>query len=222
MNKPVNIILTILGTVLVLLIVFLIFSIVRIKKQYGNIPEKVITDTVYVSRFFEREPDFKFTQIPERVFVFFSDTTEVEKVVLKTDTLIVYQKDSSSIQYSTLFLTQYPESSKLIQMNLSDKLKITMLNPQGRIYQEVYPIDLNCFDYSYSSHLSYQRKSFWKRWTPFVQLQVRPFHSWVDLDLGLNYKTSNLQYEFGINGFYYHHLNNPLGADLFLRLRYEF
>lgn len=180
------------------------------------------TDTVYVSRFFDREIDFEFDQIPERVFVFFSDTTEVERVILKTDTLTVYQKDSSSIQYSTLFLTQYPESSKLIQMTLSDKLRMTMINPQGNIYQEVYSIDLDRFKYSYSSHLTYQKKSFWKRWTPFAQLQVRPFHSWIDLDFGLIYKTSNLQYEFGINGFYYHHLNNPVGADLFLRMRYEF
>lgn len=225
MNKPVNIfrlISAILGTLLVLSIVFLTWVIVGINRQDRNLPEKADTDTVYVNRFFDSEPDFKFTQIPERVFVFFSDITEVEKVELVRDTVFVYQKDSNPISYSTQFLTQYTQSPKLIQMNLSDKLKLTLMNPNGKVYQEVYPIDLNRFEYLYSDRLSYQRKSFWKRWTPFVQFQVRPFHSWVDLDFGLSYKTSNFNYEFGINGFYYHHLNNPVGADLFLRIRYEF
>ena len=94
MNKPVNIfrlISAILGTLLVLSIVFLTWVIVGINRQDRNLPEKADTDTVYVNRVFNSKPDFKFTQIPERVFVFFSDTTEVEKVELIRDTVFVYQ-----------------------------------------------------------------------------------------------------------------------------------
>lgn len=212
------------GIILILTASVILLSVWNSHLRSGDYQSSVDTgktDTVYVSRFFDRETDFEFDQIPERVFIFFSDSIPVKDIRIIKDTVYV-ETSSGKFDYNAQFLAQYPNAPKFIQMSLDKNLNLTFLNTQGKIYQEQYDINPEIYRYLYTDHLTSEKKSFWKRWTPFAQVQVRPLHFQVDLDLGLVYKTSNLQYELGINGFYYQPLPNHFGADLFLRMRYEF
>lgn len=184
-------------------------------------PTKI--DTVYVSDFFLRSPDLEFKNFPERVFFYFTDTSYVENVKIQTDTLIITERDSSSLFYNTNFLTQYPHAPKLLQLNFSErKLSLALLNVQGNIYRETYSVDTRFSRYQYTDHLTSDRVSFWQKIQPFAQIQTRPVHNLWDLDLGISYNTRKINYEFGLNGYYYPKLQKYPGLDVFLRFRYNF
>lgn len=211
-----------LVVVLVIVCFLCVVLIFRVRdNRYPDFPEKVKTDTVFVSRFFEPHTELKFDEFPEIVFFFFSDSIPVKDIQVIKDTVYV-ETSSGTFDYNAQFLTQYPNAPKFIQMSLDKNLNLTFLNTQGKVYQEQYTINPEIYRYLYTDHLTSEKKSFWKRWTPFVQFQIRPINTLLDLDLGLKYKTSRMQYEFGINGFYYQPLPKHFGADLFLRVRYEF
>lgn len=180
------------------------------------------TDTVYVSRFFDREDDLKIPVIPNSVFFYFTDSIPVKEVILQRDTVTLVVPDSTMIHYNTSFLTQFPNAPKFLQMKLNKGLELTFLNTQGKVYTESFQVDPSRYNYLYTNHLTAEKKSFFSRIQPYTQLTIRPIHSMVDLDLGLSYKTKRMQYEFGLNGFYYPSLSSPLGADVFLRVRYNF
>lgn len=211
-----------LVVVLVIVCFLCVVLIFRVRdNRYPDFPEKVKTDTVFVSRFFEPDTELKFDEFPETVFFFFSDSIPVKDIQVIKDTVYI-ETSSGTFDYNAQFLAQYPNAPKFIQMSLDKNLNLTFLNTQGKIYQEQYVINPEIYRYLYTDHLTSEKKSFWKRWTPFVQFQIRPINTLLDLDLGLKYKTSRMQYEFGINGFYYQPLPKHFGADLFLRVRYEF
>lgn len=217
-----KIIVPILLLALTVVCIFCIVLFFRVRNnQYPDLPERVEVDTVFVSRFFIPESNLKFREFPEVVYMFFSDSIPVKDIRVIRDTVFVETEDST-LNYNAQFLAQYPNASKLIQMELNRDLRFTLLHPSGKISQEVYQVDPEINRYLYTDCLTSQRKNFWQRLSPFVQLQIRPFNTMVDLDLGLKYKTSRMQYEIGINGFYYQPLPKPFGADLFLRARYEF
>lgn len=180
------------------------------------------TDTVYVSRFFDREDDLKIPVIPNSVFFYFTDSIPVKDVNLQGDKVTLVIPDSTMIHYNTSFLTQFPNAPKFLQMKLNKRLELTFLNTQGKVYTESFQIDPSRYNYSYTDHLTSERKSFFARIQPYTQLTLRPIHTMVDLDLGLSYKTKRMQYEFGLNGFYYPSLPSHFGADVFLRVRYNF
>lgn len=184
-------------------------------------PTKI--DTVYVSDFFLKSPDLEIKNFPSRIFFFFTDTTEVEKALVIRDTLKITEKDSTNLYFNTNFLTQYPEASKLLQMNFSERrFEIALLNVQGQVYKETYPVDTRFSKYQYTDHLTSDRVSFWNRLQPFAQIQIRPIHNLWDMDLGISYNTTKINYELGINGFYYPGIHKTPGADIFLRVRYNF
>lgn len=189
--------------------------------ESSSVPTKI--DTVYVSDFFLKSPDLEIKHFPSRIFFFFTDTTEVEKTLVIRDTLKITEKDSTNLYFNTNFLTQYPEASKLLQMNLSERrFEIALLNVQGQVYKETYSVDTRFSKYQYTDHLTSDRISFWSRLQPFAQIQIRPIHNFWDLDLGLSYNTTKINYELGINGFYYPGIHKTPGADIFLRVRYNF
>lgn len=216
----------ILWGVILILSASVIFLVIRNSHlrsgDYQSSVDTGKTDTVYVSRFFDREDDLKIPVIPNSVFFYFTDSIPVKDVILQRDTVTLVIPDSTMIHYNTSFLTQFPNAPKFLQLKLNKSLELTFLNTQGKVYTESFQIDPLRYNYLYTDHLTSEKKSFFARIQPYTQLTIRPIHSMVDLDFGLSYKTKRMQYEFGLNGFYYPSLSSPFGADVFLRVRYNF
>lgn len=181
------------------------------------------TDTVYVKDYFTFIPEYKYTSIPKTRFIFLTDSVKIKDIKVERDTVKVFIKDSTSINYSPYFLTQYPSKPKLLQAFVSESsFQLALLNTNGNVYKEVYDIDTRFYNYNYNEGLTHEPKPFFSRIEPFIQTTIRPRNLMVDLDLGLNYNTRKINYEIGINGFYYNPLSNPFGWDIFFRMKYKF
>lgn len=218
-----------LNWIVLLLAVTLIlgFIVFHNKDKRNSKPEKETiyqTDTVYVDRFIQVEPEFNHSQKPQTVTIYKTDTVEVEKVLVVRDTVTLILKDSSKLDFNSNFLTQFPSADKLIQMKLNqNNLQMSLVNTQGIIFSKAYMIDTRFFNYNYvNNNLTWKRKSFFSRIQPLAQTTVRPFKNMYDLDLGLKYNTSKFVYELGINLHYYPKLQNNIDNALYFRLQYEF
>lgn len=206
------------------LIVFLVILIFK-KSKHNNESDITKTDTVFINKPIELEPEFKFIEVPYLVTKYLpSDTVKISKVEIKTDTLRLYYQDSTYLNISSLFLTQYPKTDRLLQMLLdNDNLKLNLQNTKGEVYSKEFKINLNSYSYNYvNNKLTSKKVSFYKKFDFFTELTVRPFNNLWDLDLGLEYKTNKFNYTLGLNGFYYPNQKKDFGSDLFLRIRYKF
>ena len=152
------------------------------------------------------------------------DTIEILNVIYHNDTIKLLYPDSSFISVSPQFLSQFPNSSKLIQFLLTDTdLKLGLLNTDGKLFEKVYSIDTDKYSYNYfEDNMTQKRKSFIKRFSPLTELQWRPFNNLWDLNLGLKYNTSKFNYELGLNLFYYPRIKTNPGTDLYFKLSYQF
>ena len=94
-------------------------------------------DTVYVDKYLKPEIEYKYIQVPKYITQYKVDSIFVERVEVKHDTLEIYLKDSSVLNISSQFLTQYPTNDKLISMVFDDhKLDMNLLNTRGNIYNK--------------------------------------------------------------------------------------
>ena len=145
-------------------------------------------------------------------------------IIYHNDTIKLLYPDSSFISVSPQFLSQFPNSSKLIQFLLTDTdLKLGLLNTDGKLFEKVYSIDTEKYSYNYfEDNMTQKRKSLIKRFSPLTELQWRPFNNLWDLNLGLKYNTSKFNYELGLNLFYYPRIKTNPGTDLYFKLSYQF
>lgn len=58
--------------------------------------------------------------------------------------------------------------------------------------------------------------------SPNVSLSYRPIHNLWDLDAGISFKTKSLNYNLGINAFYYPRWQSQPGLDAQIRITYNF
>jgi hypothetical protein len=194
----------------------------RAFKDYkNNIP---VSDTVYVKKYYTPEKEYQLVKVPQLVTFYLTDTLTRAELKVVRDTIEIHYPDSTFLNVSKYYLTQYPQNDKLIQMLLGgDKMNLTLLNINGEIFQEDYSLDFEKYSYNYlNNELTFKKKNFLKRFHPFVEITARPIHNNYDLGLGLNYKTGGFNYELGLNGYYYHLNSKPWNYDVFLRVRYEF
>lgn len=213
---------------LILFAVLVTFTVVKaLRSPDGLEGDSVdsVPDTIYVTKFVP-VGSYKSTFTPTR-YIFFSetDTVEVDKIVHTRDTVSVYLKDSTAIDYNVQFLAQYPNASKLIQLLLdSENLSLTFFNAQGTLSTEEYKLNLDKFKYNYQwdEGFSYKKNSFFKNLHPFVEAQVRPINLMLDVNLGLYHKTGKIIYETGLNGFYYPRVKTNPGWDIYFKMRYNF
>ena len=212
----------ILNIIFCILIVILLSKTVSMSRDLLNQKEK--TDTIWVDRPFTPEPEFKEPVKPENVTGYRIDTITITDIQLQHDTVFITLEDSTKLQVSTLFLTQYPNTSRLLQLLLSeDKLNLSLQNTLGEVFTEEYKLDLQNCSYNYLENaMTQNRKKFIKKIHPYAELQFRPINTLIDVNLGLKYKTSKTNYEIGLNGFYYPRQSKKLGADIYLKLNYEF
>lgn len=213
---------------LILFAVLITFTVVKALRSpdgpEGSSIDPVI-DTVYMTRFVPVK-SYKSPFQPHR-YIFFSevDTVEVEKVIHTRDTVKVYIKDSTAIDYNVQFLSQYPNASKLVQLLLdSENLSLTLFNAQGTLSTEEYRLDLDKFKYNYQCDegFSYKKNNFFKRLHPFAEVQLRPINLMLDVNLGIYHKTGKIIYETGLNGFYYPRVKTYPGWDFYFKMRYNF
>lgn len=179
-----------------------------------------ITDTIYVEKLNIPEP-YREKINPSKVEIS-QPSTPIGQIKIIHDTVHIYSRDTI-IVYNPRFLNLYPESDKLIQLLLSEnQLKLNLLSNQGLEYSESYPLDLSQYEYNYSQNdMTIQNIPFRKRINPYSELTYRPIHNLWDIDLGIKYKTSRINYKVGVN-FYYYPSYNSLGADLFIKFGYQF
>ena len=183
-----------------------------------------IPDTVYVDKPYQLKPQYKFIEVPKLITCYLTDTTVVERVILRTDTLVLITKDSIGLEFNTGFLTQFPDNPKLVQALLSKKeLSLVLLNPQGKIYQEDYDLNLDRYSYNYSGQtLTRKKVSPFKKFRTNLSLMYRPIHTLVDFQVSLQYNTTKFTYELGPSLSYYPQYKDKPFADLYLKLQYNF
>ena len=181
-------------------------------------------DTVVVNNPFVPKVEFHKIQLPRMVFLYRVDSVPIERIEYVDRVVTIIQKDSTKIEYNELFLTNYPQAPKLLQiLSGGDKLSITIFNTDCKLITEEYSVNYSRYQYNYlDSKLTYKKTSFLKRFNPVVQYTLRPVHNFHDLDLGLKYNTSKFNYEAGLNINYYPKLRDNLGLNPYLRISYNF
>lgn len=178
------------------------------------------TDTIRVSKIKIIDP---YPNILNPHLIEISDTIpSYGQIKIIRDTIHYVSRDTIII-YSPRFLDLYPESDKLIQLLISqNELKLNLLNNQGMNYSKSYSLDLTKYQYNYfQNDMTYKKISFKDKLNPYTELTYRPFHNFLDLDLGIKYNTSRVNYKAGVNFYYYNSLNS-IGADLFIKFSYQF
>ena len=179
-----------------------------------------ITDTIFVERLNIDNP-YKENINPSKVEIS-QPSTPNGQIKIIHDTIHYFSRDTI-ILYNPRFLDLYPESDKLIQLLLDkNNLKMNLLSNKGIEYSKSYPMDLSKYEYNYSKNsMTIRNIPFKDKINPYTELTYRPFHNLWDIDLGVKYNTSRINYKVGVN-FYYYHSYNSLGADLFIKFGYQF
>lgn len=179
-----------------------------------------ITDTIFVERLNIENPYKEYIN-PSKVEIS-KPSTPKGQIKIIHDTIHYYSRDTI-ILYNPRFLNLYPESDKLIQLLLDkNNLKLNLLSNNGLEYSKTYPLDLSKYEYNYSNNsMTIRNIPFKDKIKPYTELTYRPFHNLWDIDLGVKYNTSRINYKVGVN-FYYYHSYNSLGADLFIKFSYQF
>lgn len=160
------------------------------------------TDTVYVKKPFKYEPAFNTVQLPR--YVFFYNSFKGDS--LKNEDKIVSKKDS------------------LIQIVLDKKdLFLSFQNTTDSSYFKLdYKINLDDFKYNWvNGQLTREKVGFKLKLEPYVYAKYRYFNKMADAGIGISFKTRNLQYKLGLNGFYYPCLQDKIGTDLEFSITYN-
>ena len=192
----------------------------------NTLPTVHNVDTVYRDRPYIPLKPYKLTQSPKKV-IFYQPPIiipSIDRVIVKTDTVKIYLRDSSTVEYNSTFLTNYTNSSKLLGLELTDKkLSVDLLSTNGDTYSQKYNINTNKYHYRFDGNsLTYKKKPFLKRFDLVVSYQFRPLNNLHNLDLCIKYNTSKFNYVMGIDGFYYPKYKNTPGWDIFFKVEYNF
>lgn len=106
-----------------------------------------------------------------------------------------------------------------------NRLTLTFSNPLHGLHQAEFHIKPNDYEYVWvDGKLSAKRLPLLKRWEfhPYSALTFRPIHNLWDLEAGISFKTKSLNYNLGINGFYYPKFQKNPGIDAVIRITYTF
>lgn len=188
-------------------------------KNYKTKPDTVWYDKPFVPKV--EYPDFN---IPSLVFLYQIDTVQIDRIEYKDNFITIIKKDSTQVGYMGEFLTNYPDSPKLLQiLSESNKLSISTFNTDCSLSTVEYEVNYNRYSYNYlNGNLTSKKKPFLKRFKPVAEYTLRPFNNLHDLDLGLKYNTTKFNYEAGLNLNYYPKWDNGIRADLYLKVQYNF
>lgn len=186
--------------------IILCFGYFKQRKEISklNAQSQVIgkTDTVYVKKPFKYEPAFNTVQLPRYVFFYYPNSIKGDSLKDK----VVSKKDS------------------LIQIVLDKKdLFLSFQNTIDSSYFKLdYKINLDDFKYNWvNGQLTKEKVGFKLKLEPYVYAKYRYFNKMADAGIGISFKTRNLQYKLGLNGFYYPCLQDKIGTDLEFSITYN-
>lgn len=194
----------------------------ELKKDFENYNHK--PDTVWYNKPFNPKPEYPVFNVPSMVFIYQTDTVQIDRVEYVDNIITITKVDSVKVEYNGQFLTNYPDSPKLLQI-LSDKnkLSVSTFNTDCSLTTQEYYVNYDRYSYNYQNgNLTSKKKSFFQRFKPVAEYTLRPFNNLHDFNLGLKYNTTKFNYEAGLNLNYYPKLNDGVGADLYLRVQYNF
>lgn len=106
-----------------------------------------------------------------------------------------------------------------------NKITLTFSNTDFGYHTAEYQIKPTEYNYIWvDGKLTAKRLPLYKRLEvkPNISLSYRPFHNLWDLDAGLSFKTKSLNYNLGINAFYYPRWQSQPGIDAQIRITYNF
>ena len=114
----------------------------------------------------------------------------------------------------------------LIGIDLNkNKFILTFNNPDLGNHTSQFNIKPNEYQYIWvNGKLTAKRLPITKRLElkPYTSLSYRPIHNLWDWDLGISFKTKSLNYNLGVNAFYYPKFQKDPGLDIQLRITYNF
>ena len=218
----------IIGTLAILGI--LVFLLITQSKKIEDLKTKNkylsnTTDTVYIEKPLKVGPEYVYIEKPKYITKYLeSEPKEIKEIQIIHDTVRVYTDKFTSFDISSEFLTRYPNTDRLIQLLFTDdNLQLSLLDVKGNVFSKTYDINTELYSYNYvNNQLSWKRKPFIKRFSPTLGITYRPINSMYDLSLGLKYNTRKINYEVGLNSFYYPKFKSELGLDVYLRISYNF
>lgn len=156
--KVINIILFI---ILLIGILFLSYQI-WIKDKGKPDPKDIYkykTDTLYENKPYPYPDPYLIITKP-RYFTFYQvDSTAIDSLELELrDKEIIISGLEEEIRIHENFLKQYPYNPKLVELNLNkDTLSLSLLNIQGLIFKQDYPLYLDQYKYKWS-HPDFSRE----------------------------------------------------------------
>lgn len=106
-----------------------------------------------------------------------------------------------------------------------NKITLTFSNTDFGYHTAEFNIKPSEYNYIWvNGKLTAKKLPSYKRWElkPYTSLSYRPFHNLWDLDAGISFKTKSLNYNLGINAFYYPRWQSQPGIDAQIRITYNF
>lgn len=203
--------------VIITLVILLILSHCNRKPIIIPDPYNYITDTIYIGQEYVDKLEKEITELkkknkvlreapPKTVKEYLaSDPIEVE-VEKVPDSIILLIKDlETRLAVSDKYLKNFPEAYKLINFNLNqDELSLGLLNIEGNIFENSYPLYLSLYDYAwFDNKLHYYETS---RRTPtpstsrlsdlilYVDYQFLSQEPKLELEYSLNLRAFRLRF----------------------------
>lgn len=217
-----NVIVTIAFILMALTIFWLWNRNYELKRDFENYNHK--PDTVWYNKPFNPKPEYPVFNVPSMVFLYQIDTVSIDRIEYRDSLITLIKRDSVKVEYKDKFLTNYPNSPKLLQI-LSDKnkLSVSIFNTDCSLITQEYQVNYDRYSYNYQNgNLTSKKKSFIQRFKPVAEYTLRPLNNLHDFNLGLKYNTTKFNYEAGLNLNYYPQWKDGIGADLYLRVQYNF
>lgn len=207
--------------ILILLVVTIIQCFLIFRDREGEsltyLSSQSITtpDTIFlpVSDYQEVKP-FKVTVIPNKVTLFRNSDLSGDSLLIELPYTSI---DSLDLQSSSKF----DSISQIILKN--DWLQLTTKNTLDSSYKVVkFKIDPLQYNYNWVNNQLSSEKRFKPRINPYIRGSYRPFNKFWDLNSGIRLETKKLNYNLGINLFYYPSLQKSVGKDLEISITYKF
>lgn len=156
------------------------------------------------------------------------DVVKPSKVTLPTESKSLGELNPDHLASEEAILQDAGTSPRdsLIGFNLNKNLfTLTFQNPTFGYHTAEFKVKPTEYNYIWvDGKLTAKKLPLYKRLEikPNISLSYRPIHNLWDLDAGLSFKTKSLNYNLGINAFYYPRWQSQPGLDAQIRITYNF